>query len=188
MSLSGIISVSGLPGLHKILSHTKNGLIVESLEDEKRRPIYASQKVSALEDISIYTTKDDVPLSDVFKLIFDKEKGKATLDHKKPADELRAYLTAILKDLDNDKVYNSDIAKVFQWYNILVVKDLLKEDKKEKKKEKEKEEEAKVSTDTKKKTAKKTAQTSKADVKKAVPKRPQAKTQTGARKASGRKS
>lgn len=184
MSLSGIISVSGLPGLHKILSHTKNGLIVESLEDEKRRPIYASQKVSALEDISIYTTKDDVPLTDVFKLIFDKEKGKTTLDHKKPADELRTYLSAILKDLDHDKVYNSDISKVFQWYNILVVKDLLKEDEKEK----EKEEEAKVTADTKKKTVKKTAQTSKADVKKAVPKRPQAKTQAGARKASGRKS
>jgi len=182
MSLSGIISVSGLPGLHKILSHTKNGLIVESLEDEKRRPIYASQKVSALEDISIYTTKDDVPLIDVFKLMLDKEKGKATLDHKKPADELRSYLSDILKDIDHDKVYNSDIAKVFQWYNILIDKDLLKED------EKEKEVDTKAAADTKKKTAKKTAQASKADVKKAVPKRAPAKNQAGARKASGRKS
>lgn len=182
MSLSGIISVSGLPGLHKILSHTKNGLIVESLEDEKRRPIYASQKVSALEDISIYTTKDDVPLIDVFKLMLAKEKGKAALDHKKPSDELRAYLSDILKDIDHDKVYNSDIAKVFQWYNILVDKDLLKED------EKEKESDTKTAGDKKKKATKKTAQTSKADVKKAVPKRAPAKNTAGPRKASGRKS
>lgn len=184
MSLSGIISVSGLPGLHKILSHTKNGLIVESLDDDKRRPIYASQKVSALEDISIYTNEDDVPLSEVFKLIFDKEKGKATLDHKKPAAELRSYLSELLKDMDQERVYNSDIAKVFQWYNILVEKDLLKEDEEEK----EKEEDGKASADGKKKAVKKTAQGSKADVKKAMPKRAPAKSQAGARKASGRKS
>lgn len=164
------------------MSHTKNGLIVESLEDEKRRPIYASQKVSALEDISIYTTKDDVPLIDVFKLMLTKEKGKAALDHKKPADELRSYLSDILKDIDHDKVYNSDIAKVFQWYNILVDKDLLKED------EKEKEADKKTVGDKKKKATKKTAQTSKADVKKAAPKRAPSKNTAGPRKASGRKS
>lgn len=183
MSLSGIISVSGLTGLHKILSHTKNGLIVESLDDGKRRPIYASQKVSALEDISIYTVEDDVPLTDVFKLIFDKEKGKASLDHKLDSSELRTYLSGILKDIDQDRVYNSDISKLFQWYNILVEKDLLKFEEEE-----EKEEDEKKVGDVKKPSAKKTAQASKANIKKAVPKRAPAKSQAGGRQASGRKS
>ncbi len=180
MSLSGIISVSGLPGLHKILSHTKNGLIVESLDDGKRRPIYASQKVSALDDISIYTKEDDIPLTDVFKLIFDKEKGKTSLDHKLDSSELRTYLSDVLKDIDQDRVYNSDISKLFQWYNILVEKDLLIIE--------EEEEEVIKAGDLKKPAAKKSAQTSKANIKKAVPKRAPAKSQAGSRQASGRKS
>jgi len=125
MPLSDIISVSGLPGLHKVLTHTKTGLIVESLLDGKRRPIYASQKVSALEDISIYTEKEDLPLTDILKLIHDKEKGKKALSHKEDPSKLREYLTGLVKDLDHDRVYNSDIAKLFQWYNTLAEKDLL---------------------------------------------------------------
>ena len=128
MALSGIISVSGLPGLHKVISQTKNGLIVESLIDGRRRPIYSTQKVSSLEDISIYTIEDDVPLEDVFKRMSDKEGGKAALNHKTDPKELRAYLTEVLEEVDHDRVYNSDIAKLFQWYNMLSEKDLLKFD------------------------------------------------------------
>lgn len=128
MALSGIISISGVSGLHKILSHTKNGLIVESLIDGKRRPVYSSQKVSSLDDISIYTIDDDVPLKDVLKLIQEKEGGKKTLDHKSDPAVLRKYLGEIVKDIDHERVYNSDVAKLFQWYNMLLEKDLLKFD------------------------------------------------------------
>ena len=120
MSLSGIISVSGLPGLHKILSHAKNSLIVESLLDGKRRPIYSTQKVSALEDISIYTLEDDIPLADVFQKMYEKEKGKEAPNHKTDTSELRSYLSDIIENVDHDRVYNSDVAKLFQWYNRLV--------------------------------------------------------------------
>ena len=142
MALSGIISVSGLPGLHKILAHTKNGLIVESLIDGKRRPVYSTQKVSSLEDISIYTLEEDMPLKDVFKTIFDKEKGKSILDHKTDPAKLREYLTSVVKSIDHDRVYNSDVAKLFQWYNLLIEKGLMnfdeeKDEEKEKKTEKE---------------------------------------------------
>ena len=186
MSLTGIISVSGLPGLHKILSHTKNGLIVESLIDGKRRPIYASQKVSALEDISIYTSDDDLPLTDVFKLISEKEAGKAALDHKMDPEKLREYLTGIVKDLDQDRVYNSDISKLFQWYNLLVEKDLLKdEEEEEKKKESKKEKEGEGKA---KKAPAKKAPVKAAAGKSASSKKAPAKKATAQRKASGRKS
>jgi len=125
MALSGIISVSGIPGLHKIISQTKNGLIVESLSDGKRRPIYSTQKVSSLEDISIYTLEDDIPLSNVFKKIFEKENGKKTLSHKIDSQKLREYLSGVVDNIDHDRVYNSDIAKLFQWYNMLVERDLM---------------------------------------------------------------
>lgn len=126
MSLSGIISITGFPGLHKILSHTKNGLIVESLTDGKRRPVYSSQKVSTLEDISIYSVKEDVPLKDILMKIFEKENGKKGPDPKSDPAELRKYLTSIEESVDHERVYNSDISKLFFWYNILIEKDLLK--------------------------------------------------------------
>ena len=158
MSLSGIISVSGLPGLHKILSQTKNGLIVESLIDERRRPIYSTQKVSALEDISIYTLDDDMPLADVFEKMYDKEKGKQSLSHKTKPDELRTYLSDLIDNIDHERVYNSDVAKLFQWYNLLIDKNLLEKEeevKEESKKEKApaKEKKAAVKKTTEKKTS-----------------------------------
>jgi hypothetical protein len=125
MALSGIISVSGIPGLHKIISQTKNGLIVESLSDDKRRPIYSTQKVSSLEDISIYTMEDDIPLSDVFKKMFEKENGKEVLSHKSEPQKLRDYLSTVIDNVDHERVYNSDISKLFHWYNMLVEKKLM---------------------------------------------------------------
>lgn len=125
MSLSDIISVSGTSGLHKILTHTANGLIVESLIDGKRRPIYSTQKVSTLGDISIYTMEEDMPLKDVFKLIHEKESGKKGPDHKAKKAELRAYLKELVPNLDGERVYDSDISKLFQWYNLLVEKDMM---------------------------------------------------------------
>lgn len=128
MNLTGIISIAGKPGLSKIVSQTRTGLIVESLLDGKRTPVHGAERVSSLEDISIYTYEEDVLLKDVFQLMFDASKGAAVLSHKSSAAELSAYLKEVLPKYDEERVYGSDIKKLVQWYNLLQSKDLLKQD------------------------------------------------------------
>lgn len=131
MDLSGIISISGQPGLYKVVAQSKNGLIVESLIDKKRIPAYSNYKISALEDISVFTTGDDIPLSDVFQKIYDKENGGPAVDHKSGDNELRKYFGEALPEYDEDRVYISDIRKMLSWYNLLQKNDLLKVKKEE---------------------------------------------------------
>ena len=127
MDLSGILSIAGYPGLFKMVSQMKTGLVVESLLDGKRMPAYSTQKILALEDISIYTEDDDVPLADVFSLLAEKSGGKASLNHKKSSvKELSDHLESVLPNYDKDRVYNSDLKKLFQWFNLLIEKGLLK--------------------------------------------------------------
>lgn len=125
MDISGIISIAGMSGLYKVVAQTKNGLIVESLIDKKRVPAYSTHRVSALEDVSIYSTGDDLPLKDVFQKIYDKEKGKPAIDHKAPDAELKKYFKAAFAEYDEERVYVSDIKKVISWYNSLQKEGLL---------------------------------------------------------------
>ena len=125
MDLTGIISIAGKPGLYIIVAQTKNGIIVEGIADKKRFPAYATHRISALEDISIYTQDEDVPLSEVYRSIYDKENGGAAISHKSSNDELRAYLEAVLPDYDEERVYTSDIKKLLSWYNLLHAGDKL---------------------------------------------------------------
>lgn len=119
--LKRILSISGRPGLFKLVNSGKNMLIVESLANGKRTPAYAHDKVISLGDISIYTTEDDVPLSDVFETIKEKNEGKP-VDVKAIGDDkkIREYFKTILPDFDDDRVYTNDIKKVFSWYNQLL--------------------------------------------------------------------
>lgn len=126
MNLSGIIAVSGKPGLFNVVAQGNQSIIVESLLDKKRIAVHASNKISALEDISIYTYEDDVLLSKVYRSIFDKENGGQCVSHKASESELRAYLEAVLPGYDRERVYLSDIKKLFNWYNLLQTNDLLK--------------------------------------------------------------
>lgn len=119
MDLSGIISIAGMGGLFKVIAQTKNGLIVESLIDKKRVQAFSTHKISALEDVSIYSTGGDVPLKDVFQKIYDKEKGGPAVDHKSPDAELKKYFKAAFAEYDEERVYVSDIKKVINWYNAL---------------------------------------------------------------------
>ncbi|HEY0030385.1 MAG TPA: DUF5606 domain-containing protein [Bacteroidia bacterium] len=119
MDLSGIISIAGMSGLYKVIAQTKNGLIVESLIDKKRVQAFSTHKISALADVSIYSTADDVPLKDVFQKIFDKEKGGACIDHKSADADLKKYFKAAFAEYDEERVYVSDIKKVLNWYNLL---------------------------------------------------------------------
>ena len=119
MNLTGIISISGRPGLFKVIVQGKNNVIVESLEDKKRFPAYSSDRISALDDISIYTHDQEKPLREIFKAIFVKENGAVTISHKDSDPNLINYLLEILPNYDQEKVYVSDIKKIYQWYNLL---------------------------------------------------------------------
>jgi len=119
MNLSNIISISGQPGLYKVVAQGRNGVIVESLVDKKRQPAFSSSKISSLSDISIYTTGDDMPLKEVLQKIFDKEKGGPAIDHKSADAELAKYMESVLPEYDKERVRSSDIRKLFSWYNIM---------------------------------------------------------------------
>lgn len=123
--LKGILSISGQSGLFKLVAESKNNIIVESLDTHKRIPVYSTAKVSALEDIAIYTETGDVPLKEIFKAISEKEAGESALSHKAPANELKKYFEEVVPDFDKDRVYVSDIKKVLLWYNSLQEKEML---------------------------------------------------------------
>lgn len=120
--LKTILSISGKPGLYKLISQAKNMLIVESLQTGKRQPAYAHEKIISLGDIAIFTDDEDVPLGEVLNSIKVKENGaKVSLDIKKSDTEtLRAYLAEVLPNFDRERVYPTDIKKLISWYNLLV--------------------------------------------------------------------
>lgn len=136
--LKAILSISGKPGLYKMISNTSSALIVESLTDGKRFPTYSNSKIIALEDISIYTADEDMPLKTVFKRIYGKENGKSAISHKESADSIKAYIESVIPEYDKDRVYVSDMKKMLQWYNLLLEKDLLHFEEEEKEKTEEK--------------------------------------------------
>ncbi|MCI1647069.1 MAG: DUF5606 domain-containing protein [Bacteroides sp.] len=120
--LKTILSISGKPGLYKLVSQGKNMLIVESLSDKKRFPAYGNEKIISLGDIAMYTDSDDVPLKDVLQAMKVKENGAVVaIDPKKATtEELRDYLESVLPNFDRDRVHSSDIKKLIAWYNLLV--------------------------------------------------------------------
>jgi len=137
--LKEILSIAGKPGLQKMISNSSNAIIVESLIDGKRFPAYSNAKIIALEDISIYTETEDMPLKEVFKRIYTKEDGKTALSHKESSEKITTYFGEIVPDYDKDRVYSSDMKKIIQWYNLLATKEMLNFSE-EKEEEKEKEE------------------------------------------------
>lgn len=120
--LRDILSITGKPGLYKLVSRGNNMLIVESLLDGKRVPTYARDKIVSLGEISMYTMGEDIALSEVLTKLGEKEGLKvASIDPKKANnDELRDFFGEVLPDFDRDRVYPSDIRKLIQWYNILI--------------------------------------------------------------------
>jgi Domain of unknown function (DUF5606) len=123
--LKGILSISGQPGLYKVVSEGKNSVVIESLLTGKKSTAYADAKMSSLEDIAIYTASEDVPLKKIFKKISDKENGGQAIDPKGSSEELKKYFELILPDYDKDRVYGSDVKKVISWYNLLNEKGLI---------------------------------------------------------------
>jgi hypothetical protein len=121
MDLSKILSISGKAGLFKMMAQTKNGVVVESIIDEKRFTAFGNEQISSLEEISIFTEDEDLPLLEVFKLIFKKLEGEKALSHKSSNKELKEFFEEVLPSYDKERVYVSDIKKVINWYNLLTV-------------------------------------------------------------------
>lgn len=118
-----ILSISGKPGLYKLVSRAKNSLIVETLDGTgKRLPAFATDRITSLADIAMFTETEDVPLMKILASLRDLEKGKAaSINYKKASPkELQDYFTKVLPDWDRERVHNSDIKKLLQWYDILV--------------------------------------------------------------------
>lgn len=118
-----ILSIAGKPGLYKLLSRGKNSLICETLDEtHKRIPAFASDRVTSLADIAMYTDADDVPLGTILASVRDKEDSKpCSLNWRKASGkELQSYFAEVLPNFDRDRVHNSDIKKLLQWYDILI--------------------------------------------------------------------
>ena len=123
--LAKILSVTGKPGLYKLISTNKNMNVVESLADGKRIPVYMHEKTVALSDVSIYTNEGDTPLRDVFKSIKEKESGnKVSFGAKSSGKDYFNYLEEVLPNYNKESVYTSDVKKIISWYNILMENDI----------------------------------------------------------------
>ncbi len=119
MQLEKIISISGKPGLFKLVSQLKNGFIVEDITTKKKASISNSSQVSLLDNIAMFTFDKEVPLFEVFENIAKKYDYKSTISHKSSSEELRTFMAESLPNYDLERVYESDIKKLAQWYNLL---------------------------------------------------------------------
>lgn len=159
MKISDVLAISGKPGLFKILASSPKNLVVESMIDGKRSSIPGSLRVSSLSDITMYTTNEDVPLREILKSMFDKNKGKPALSHNAAQQEVKDFIDSVVDNLDHGRVYASDLRKLVQWYNLLISQKALPF---------EVEEEKKDDKDDKKPTATKSAAKKKPGAKKPV--------------------
>ncbi len=127
MDLKGILTIATYPGLYKHVAQAVNGIIVESIADGKRTIAFATAKISALEDISIYTTDGDTRLSDVYRSLYKVLDGKPTpFAPKKGSEaEVRELFAKALPNYDVDRVYVSDMRRAYSWYNLLLSKGLV---------------------------------------------------------------
>ena len=119
--IKGILSITGKPGLFKLLSRGRNALIVENISTKRRTPTYPHEKVISLADITMYTEHGDEPLPEILDKVYARAEGKA-IDMKSFAgdDAVREYFAEIIPDFDQERVYTTDIRKLFCWYNLLV--------------------------------------------------------------------
>ena len=119
MQPKDILAISGKPGLFKVLNTTHRAIVVESLGEGKRSAVPSSARVSSFEDISIFTYEEDLPLAEVLNAIHTHLKGGDAPGVKEPHDVLRAFVTEVVSDLDQERVYHSDLKKLCSWYNQL---------------------------------------------------------------------
>ena len=118
--LKEILSITGKPGLFKIITPGKRTLLVEDMVSKKRFPLGARDRVVCLGDIAMYTVGEDLPLDKILDRVYAVEEGKK-IDVKAMDNEmLREEFAKAVEDFDRDRVYPSDIKKLFNWYNLLI--------------------------------------------------------------------
>lgn len=122
MDINKILSIGGRPGLWEMKAQTRGGVLAESLMDGKKIPVNVKNNISMLGEISIYTYAEEIPLREVFQKIGEKESFKKSIDHKTNKNELISYFREVLPEFDEDRVYQSDVKKIIQWYNTLIEK------------------------------------------------------------------
>src|ERR1035437_808689 len=125
MDLSKILSIAGKPGLFKLVAQSKNGLIVESLIDGKKVNAFMNEKISSLEEISIFTSNEDMALKEVLRNMYTQTNGQKTIDHKSDDKAVKAFFGQAIPDYDQERVYVSHMRKVIGWYNLLLEKGML---------------------------------------------------------------
>ena len=120
MNLDKVLSISGKPGLYELISRSKGGFIVKSMDTGKKTAVSMRHNINVLGEIAIYTYDDEIPLYKVFRNIAEKESNGKTIDPKSSSNELKSYFQEVLPEYDEERVYVSNIKKVLQWYNSLV--------------------------------------------------------------------
>lgn len=122
MIIQKIIAIAGKPGLYEVLATNRNNLVVESMLDGKRSSLPGASRVSSLGDITMYTQEEDILLMDVLNRMHAHTGGQTGVSHKENPAEIRAFVDEVIPELDYDRVFNSDLKKLVQWFNILVDK------------------------------------------------------------------
>ncbi len=125
MNLKDIMAIAGKPGLYKMIAQAKNGLVVENIIDHKRIQAFTSDKISTLEEISIYTESDDMPLKEVIRKIYQKLEAKPAPDLKGDNVKIKNFFNEILPEYDKERVYVSHMQKIINWYNLLLDQNLI---------------------------------------------------------------
>ncbi|QED37435.1 hypothetical protein FK178_06735 [Antarcticibacterium arcticum] len=120
MGLEKVLSISGKPGLYELTAQTRGGFVAKSITEGNKISVSVRHNVSLLSEIAVYTYTEEVPLGTIFQKMYEKEDGKTAIDHKASKKELETYFAEVLPDYDVDRVYQSDIKKIIQWYNVLV--------------------------------------------------------------------
>ncbi len=120
MGLEKVMSISGKPGLYELTAQTRGGFVAKSITEGNKISVNVRHNVSLLSEIAVYTYTEEIPLGTVFQKMYEKEDGKPAIDHKASKKELESYFAEVLPDYDVDRVYQSDIKKIIQWYNLLV--------------------------------------------------------------------
>jgi hypothetical protein len=126
-NLDKVLTIAGKPGLFRMVAQTRTGVIAVSLVDQKKIVTNLGQQINVLSEIRVFGLKDEMPLNDIFELMFQLEKGQsARVKPKASKDELESYFFEVFQDYDEDRVYSSDIKKIIQWYNLLLDSNELK--------------------------------------------------------------
>ena len=120
-NLDKILTITGRPGLFRMVAQTRKGVIGISLSNQKKIVTNIRQQINVLSEIRVFGLKDEMPISDVFERMYQLEKGQpARIKPKASKDELESYFFEVFQDYDEDRVYVSDIKKIIQWYNLLL--------------------------------------------------------------------